>query len=100
MWDVMKKYPKVVQCDLRGQIVIPKEIRTDLGIEEGTGFYVYSVSNEGILLKKIDTPQLNDSDPIIKELKEKADKISIKKEKIDKTIRDYRKTKEGGLDLI
>lgn len=96
----MKKYPRIVQCDARGQIVIPKEIRTDLGVEEGTGFYIYSVSNEGILLKKIDVPELSDSDPVIKELKDKADKISIKKEKIDKTIKDYKKTKEGGLDLL
>ncbi|MFW6449664.1 MAG: AbrB/MazE/SpoVT family DNA-binding domain-containing protein, partial [Nanoarchaeota archaeon] len=31
----MKKYPKVVQCDSRGQIVIPKNVRQKLDIGEG-----------------------------------------------------------------
>ncbi|MFT4310038.1 MAG: AbrB/MazE/SpoVT family DNA-binding domain-containing protein, partial [Candidatus Woesearchaeota archaeon] len=55
----MKKYPKIVQCDKRGQIVIPKEIRQDLGIDEGCGFWVFSITDEGILLKKMDAPQLH-----------------------------------------
>lgn len=96
----MKKFPKLVQCDKRGQIVIPKEIRQDLNIEEGTGFFMYSISDEGILLKKIEEKDLDDNDEIIREIKEKADKISIDPEKIDKTLDDYKKTKKGGLDLI
>ena len=40
----MKKYPKVVQCDKRGQIVIPKDIRNELKIDEGTGFWMYSLA--------------------------------------------------------
>lgn len=96
----MKKYPKLVQCDARGQIVIPKEIRLDLGIEEGTGFFMYSITNEGILLKKVETPEINDSDPLISTLKDKSDKINLSTEKIDKTISDYKKTSKGGLDLV
>lgn len=96
----MKKYPKIVQCDARGQIVIPKEIRLDLGVEEGTGFFMYSITNEGILLKKIETKELKDNDVLITAIKDKSDKINISKEKINKTISDYKKTKEGGLDLI
>lgn len=96
----MKRYPKLVQCDSRGQIVIPKEIRLDLGIEEGTGFFMYSITNEGILLKKIETPELSEESAIINTLKEKAEKINLKKEKIDKTVSDYKKTTKGGLDLI
>lgn len=96
----MKRYPKLVQCDRRGQIVIPKEMRIDLGIEEGTGFFMYSISDEGILLKKVEVQELKDDDTIIQELKEKSDKISLSKDKIDKAMKDYKKTKEGGLDLI
>lgn len=96
----MKKYPKLVQCDKRGQIVIPKDIRQDLNIEEGTGFFVYSITNEGILLKKVETPKLEKDDKLIKELDEKSEKISLKKSSIKKTIINYKKTKKGGLELL
>ena len=52
------KYPKIVQCDSRGQIVIPKGIRKELGIEEGAAFWVY-MTGDGIILKKIkEAPRL------------------------------------------
>ena len=82
----MKKFPRLVQCDKRGQIVIPKEIRSDLNIEEGTGFFMYSISDEGILLKKVDAPELSEYDPNIMELSEKAEKISLDKNKLNKNL--------------
>jgi AbrB family looped-hinge helix DNA binding protein len=96
----MKKFPKILQCDKRGQIVIPKDIRRELGIDEGTGFWLYTITDEGILLKKISMPELSSNRAIIEELKSKADKIDVKEENIDKSIEDYKKTKEGNLDLI
>lgn len=96
----MKKFPKLVQCDKRGQIVIPKEVRYDLGIEEGTGFFVYVVTDEGILLKKIDEPKLDDNERNVVEIKDKAEKIGVKKENVEKTVSDYKKTSKGGFDLI
>lgn len=96
----MKKYPKVVQCDKRGQIVIPKEIRQELDIDESTGFWVYSISEEGILLKKIPQTQLSDNDPDLMELRKKSTKLGINPKNIDDTISDYKKTKKGKLDII
>ena len=49
----MSKYPILVQADKRGQIVIPKNIRIELGIDKKVGFTIYSITKEGILLKKI-----------------------------------------------
>ena len=49
---------KIVQCDKRGQIVIPKSIRKKLDIREETAFWIYE-SEEGIFLKKIKAPKLN-----------------------------------------
>jgi AbrB family looped-hinge helix DNA binding protein len=43
---------KIVQVDKRGQIVIPKDIRTELGISSKTNLWAYTVTKEGILLKK------------------------------------------------
>jgi AbrB family looped-hinge helix DNA binding protein len=51
----MGKYPKVVQCDSRGQIVIPKPIRSELKIEEGAAFFMYQ-TEDGIFLKRIEMP--------------------------------------------
>ncbi len=45
--------PKIVQCDKRGQIVIPKPIRDELKIGEGAAFWVYNIRG-GIFLKKIE----------------------------------------------
>lgn len=96
----MKKYPKLVQCDKRGQIVIPKEIRQDLGIDEGSGFYMFTIADEGILLKKVKEETLDDNTHLIDEIKEKADKIKINKKNLDKSVEDYKKTRKGGFELI
>ena len=96
----MKKHPKIVQVDSRGQIVIPKDIRQELGIDESTAFWVYSVSDEGILLKKVDAPQLTKDDKVVQELEEKSDRIRLSKKSLGKTLKDYKKTKDGNLDII
>ena len=96
----MKKYPKLVQCDSRGQIVIPKDIRRDLRIDEGTGFWMYSVTDEGILLKKVDIKPLEDNTKILDEIKAKSSKLKIKRENIEKSVKKYKKTKDGNLEVI
>lgn len=96
----MKKYPKIVQCDKRGQIVIPKDIRVELGIDEGTGFLMYSITNEGILLKKIDPTPLENNKEILDELENKAKKIKIDPKNIEKSKKKYKKTKSGNLEVI
>ncbi|MBU0756960.1 MAG: AbrB/MazE/SpoVT family DNA-binding domain-containing protein [Nanoarchaeota archaeon] len=96
----MKKYPRIVQVDKRGQIVIPKEIRDELSIDETSGFFVYSISDEGILLKKIQPDSISYSDPLILKLKEKASQLKLEPKNVDKTIDEYKKTKKGNLEII
>ena len=96
----VKKYPKLVQCDKRGQIVIPKDIRRELKIDEGTGFWMYTITEEGILLKKVDTPSLGKHEEIVKNLEEKAPKLRMKKANVKKSVQKYKKTKEGGLEVL
>jgi AbrB family looped-hinge helix DNA binding protein len=96
----VKRYPKLVQVDGRGQIVIPKEIRLDLGIEEGAGFWMYSIAEEGILLKKIDSPELESHKAVLDELKQKSSKVGVSKKAIDKSEKNYKKTKKGNLELV
>ena len=52
-----KEHVKIVQSDKRGQIVIPKKIRTELGIEDGAAFWIFKVDDE-IRLKKIEGPKI------------------------------------------
>ena len=96
----MKKYPKLLQCDGRGQIVIPKDVRRELDIDEGTGFWVYTITEEGILLKIIKPEELEENKEILEQLKSKADKIRLKKKNLDSTASKYKKKKEGNLELI
>ena len=96
----MKKYHKIVQVGKIGQLVIPKDIRDELDVDETTGFYVYSIEDEGILLKKIQPHELSEDDPVVKEIKEKADKLDIDPENLKKAIEDYKKKKDGNLELI
>ena len=49
--------PKIIQCDKRGQVVIPKNIRDKLSIDESGAFWIYMKNNE-IVLKKIKEPKL------------------------------------------
>ena len=55
----MSKGSKIVQIDSRGQIVIPKELRDKLKISEGTGFFIYELSSDSVLLKKIPEPSIS-----------------------------------------
>lgn len=80
--------------------MIPKDIRAELRIEEGTGFWVYSIENEGLLLKKIDAMPLDEHKKMLDDIHEKSDKIHVERKNVEKSIQKYKKTKEGNLDVI
>lgn len=96
----MKKYPKVVQCDKRGQIVIPKDIRQELDIDEGSAFWMYSITEEGILLKKVPEHELGEHSVILNKVKEKAGKLGMKEKNIEKTTQAYKRKPKGRLEEI
>ena len=89
-----------MQCDSRGQIVIPKEVREELGVEEGSGFWMFVIEKEGVLLKKIGEPKLEEDNTIVHELKEKAGKIGISKDNLSKSAKRYIRKKKGRLEEI
>ncbi len=90
----MKRFPKLVSADKRGQFVIPKEVRDALDIDETTGFYVYIIPDEGILLKRVNPPDL-ENDKTVDDLKQHAEQLGISPEALDRAIKDYKK--EEGL---
>jgi AbrB family looped-hinge helix DNA binding protein len=96
----MRRYAKIIQSDKRGQIVIPKDVRRELNIDEGTGFYLYVIENEGILLKTIPTKELSEQSHIVREIEVNADKIDVKKQNIDKSVENYKKKSRGNFENI
>lgn len=84
--------------DSRGQIVIPKDIRNELGISSGSGFWMFSVEKEGIFLKKIETPDFEDK--TTDSLKTNAKKINVDVKNFEKASESYKKGKGGRLDVI
>ncbi len=96
----MKKYPKVVQCDKRGQIVIPKDIRQELDLDEGSAFWMYSITDEGILLKKVPNHNLSENSVILNKVKEKADKLGINPKNIDDATESYKRQPSGRLEEL
>ncbi len=91
----MKKYAKIVQSDPRGQIVIPKDVRIELGLEEGAGFYIYIIENEGLFLKNIPLPKLGDNSEVVEKLKKNSSKLKIDPKNIDRSVQSYRRTKRN-----
>ena len=96
----MRKFAKIIQSDKRGQIVIPKDVRRDLNIDEGTGFYLYEIENEGILLKIIPAKELKEQTHIVREIEVNADKINVKKVNIEKSIDSYKKKTKGNFEDV
>ena len=93
----MKRYPRLVQADKRGQIVIPKDVRKELNIDENTGFYIYVIPGEGMLLKQMEPPNLKGHN-ITEELKRNSKELGIDKKSVDGTADRY--SKKGGLEEL
>ncbi len=96
----MKKFDKPVSCDSRGQMVIPRDVRRELLIDQGTAFWVFYLKDEGILLKRIDDDEIDYHDASLKEIYEKSEKIGIEKKNITSTIQAYAKKENGGFREI
>jgi AbrB family looped-hinge helix DNA binding protein len=96
----MKRYAKIIQSDKRGQIVIPKDVRRELNLDEGSGFYLYVIENEGILLKAIPSKELSENKHLIEEIEINADQVNVKKQNIDKSVENYKKKTRGNFENL
>lgn len=50
---------EIVSVDRSGRLVIPKSLRDELGIEEGTKFLISSSKNGRVFLQKFDIEELS-----------------------------------------
>ena len=78
----------------RGQVVIPQDLREELGIEEGTVFAVMG-SRDTLILKKLEKPSkeslIKDLKTIAKEGRKRAEVKGIKESDIDEMVHKARR---------
>jgi len=80
---------ELTRMSSRGQIVIPQDIREELGLVEGEAFAVFG-SKDSLFLKRIKTPSkkemLEKFEELVKKGEEKAKKLGIKEKDVSKLI--------------
>ena len=69
----------------KGQVVIPEEIRKQLGLKEGDQFVVVG-QGDAVILKSIKKPVLNEFDSLIDKARRQARDARLKRSDIAKAI--------------
>jgi AbrB family looped-hinge helix DNA binding protein len=69
----------------KGQVVIPEEIRKQLGLKEGDQFVVVG-QDDAVILKSIKKPVLNEFDSLIDKARREARDARLKRSEIGKAI--------------
>lgn len=73
----------------KGQIVIPEDIRSIMGLTTGDNFIILA-EKDVVILKLIKKPSLNEYSEIIKRSRLQAKQAGIKIEDLDQSIKDVR----------
>ena len=76
----------------KGQVVIPEEIRTILGLEAGTKFVVMA-DGDTVILKVISPPSNKDMKAMLAEAHRQARPAGVKKTALKRAIAEARKRK-------
>ena len=74
----------------RGQVVIPEEVRNDLGLNEGDQFLVIG-EGDAVILKAIAQPKLGDFQELLKQARAAAKSAGLKKTDLKSTIAKVRR---------
>lgn len=73
--------PATTRMSSKGQVVIPEEVRTRLGLEAGTRFVVVG-EDDVVILKSIQAPSLDDFDTLIRTARNQAAQSGMKRNDI------------------
>lgn len=76
----------------KGQIVIPEEVRDDLGLKEGMQFIVMG-QGDTVILRAITPPSKEDMAQLLAQARTWAKKEGIKKSDVAKAIKKVRREK-------
>ncbi len=73
----------------KGQVVIPEEIREQLGLKTGSQFIVFG-NKDVVILKTISPPTIDEFDDLVQKVRKEAKKAGLKKKEIANIIRKVR----------
>lgn len=73
----------------RGQVVIPEEIRTRLGLEPGVRFVVVG-EGDVVVLKALHAPDLSDLEELLDEARRSARDAGLTREEMEAAVREAR----------
>lgn len=75
----------------KGQVVIPNELRKNLGLREGTRFLVMGI-DDTIILRKVElSKERTRLKELLRQSREKVDKVGFTENEIDRLIHAFRK---------
>ena len=77
--------PSTTKMSSKGQVVIPEEIREQLGLEPGTQFVVVG-DRDVVILKTLSPPSLSEFDGLIGEARRQAKLAKMKRSDIKKAV--------------
>ena len=78
----------------KGQVVIPRSVRKELGLKEGTPFVVIA-RKDSILLKKMEKPKIKSWDEATKPFRSAVKKSKFTKEHLNKLIEETRRARHA-----
>lgn len=73
----------------RGQVVIPEEVRTKLGLNPGAQFVVVG-KDDVVVLKLVSAPDLGDLGDLLAEARAQARRVGLKRSDVAAALRDVR----------
>jgi len=76
----------------RGQVVIPEEIRSRLGLETGVQFVVMG-EGDVVILKAIHPPDMSEFDTVVKRARKAAKKAGMKRSDVADAVERARRKK-------
>ena len=77
----------------KGQVVIPQEVRAELGLKEGTS-WVVAVQDTSVVLKKVELPKIKSWKEVTKPFRIAAEKARFTEKDLDELIVQVRALKK------
>lgn len=77
--------PATAKMSTKGQIVIPEEIRSQLGLKPGTQFVVVG-ERDVVILKVLAPPAMSDFDRLVAKARKQARKAGMKRSDVKKAV--------------
>ncbi len=84
--------PATTKLSSKGQVVIPEEIRSRLGLEPGAQFVVVG-EGDVVVLKALQAPKMSELKALLDKAKQSAEKAGLSPEDVEDAIREVRSKK-------